>query len=228
MKITQIKRNSLLMNGVYMIKNTLNGHFYIGSSSSKYYIYNRIINHRRDLLRGMHCNKYLQRAFIKYGEDVFEVIILEECKPNDCIIREQYWIDLLSPKYNLLHKAGSSLGREVSQKTRDKISKANKLYWSNPINKEKMKKAFKSRVYSDKPRKKPVHTRPKVYTEESMESLKKANSVRVKNTLTGKIYDSVKQAAEELGVNYTILSGVLNGNRSHSKIKNLIKMKRNE
>lgn len=225
MKITEIKRSQLLINGVYMIRNIVNNHFYIGNSSSKYYIYNRLINHRKDLLKGTHYNKYLQNDFDEYGKNSFEISILEKCEPNQCVVREQYWIELLTPVYNVVVKAGSSgsLGREVSQETRNKISEANKLYWSNPDNKSKMKKAFQNRTYSGKPRKRPVYTKPKVYTEEGLASLKKANSVKVKNMITGEVYSSVKQASEILGVNYTTLSGVINGKRKHPKLKNIIK-----
>ena len=75
----------------------------------------------------------------KYGIDNFYFEIIEICEPNICIEKEQYWMDLLKPHYNLLKKAGSSLGRIVPKEIGDKISKSNKLFWSIPENREKMK-----------------------------------------------------------------------------------------
>jgi group I intron endonuclease len=42
----------------------------------------------------------------------------------DTIKREQYYIDILKPKYNILQTAGSSLGHKHTEETREKISAA--------------------------------------------------------------------------------------------------------
>lgn len=49
--------------------------------------------------KNTHQNAYLQNAYNKHGEDMFVMSILE--LTNDLSIREQYWIDLLNPEYNL-------------------------------------------------------------------------------------------------------------------------------
>lgn len=38
--------------------------------------------------------------------------------------REQYYLDLFKPDYNILKKAGSRLGHKLSEETKDKISAA--------------------------------------------------------------------------------------------------------
>lgn len=43
----------------------------------------------------------------KHGYSNFSLEILEYCNPSECIKKEQYYIDLLSPEYNLLKQAGS-------------------------------------------------------------------------------------------------------------------------
>jgi group I intron endonuclease len=43
--------------------------------------------------------------------------ILEYCDSEDLIKREQYYLDLLEPKYNLLTKAGSTLGYKHTEET---------------------------------------------------------------------------------------------------------------
>ena len=47
--------------------------------------------------------------------------ILEYCEPDKCISKEQFYLDLYSPKYNILKKAGSSLGFKHSAETLAKL-----------------------------------------------------------------------------------------------------------
>jgi len=70
-------------------------------------------------------------AILKYGYSNFTLDILEYCEPSDLLAREQYYLDLIKPGYNLLSVAGSSLGFKHSEETLDK---------------------FKSRVLSDEAR----------------------------------------------------------------------------
>jgi NUMOD1 domain len=64
----------------------------------------------------------IARALIKYGYSNFQLEILEYCEPSNCIEREQYYLDLLKPEYNILKKAGSKLGSKHSEATIKKIS----------------------------------------------------------------------------------------------------------
>jgi group I intron endonuclease len=48
--------------------------------------------------------------------------ILEYCDRDKCIEREQYYIDLLRPEYNILQTAGSRLGSQQSEETKAKIA----------------------------------------------------------------------------------------------------------
>lgn len=128
-KVSKISRKKYSINGVYRITNIKNNKFYIGSSSSKTYIYTRIKHHYGDLKNNKHVNKYLQNAWNKYGEDFFYFDIIEECIPEKCLEKEQFWINVLNPHYNFCKIAGSTLGRIVSQETKDKISQSNKEYF---------------------------------------------------------------------------------------------------
>jgi group I intron endonuclease len=47
--------------------------------------------------------------------------ILEYCESSLCISREQYYIDLLKPEYNICKIAGSRLGTKQSEETKIKI-----------------------------------------------------------------------------------------------------------
>jgi group I intron endonuclease len=52
--------------------------------------------------------------------------ILEYCESGKCLEREQYYIDLLNPKYNLLKIAGSRLGSIHTKETKAKMSSSQK------------------------------------------------------------------------------------------------------
>ena len=56
-------------------------------------------------------------ALIKYGINNFRLEILEYCDRNNVLAREQFYLDLIKPKYNILKIAGSSLGFKHSEKT---------------------------------------------------------------------------------------------------------------
>lgn len=60
-------------------------------------------------------------AILKYGHANFKLEILEYCDKSDLICRENYYINLFKPEYNILQVAGSSLGRILSQESKDKI-----------------------------------------------------------------------------------------------------------
>jgi group I intron endonuclease len=63
----------------------------------------------------------IYRSLLKYGYSVFTLEILEYCKPSEVFSREQYYLDLLKPDYNILKIAGSSLGFKHSEETIAKL-----------------------------------------------------------------------------------------------------------
>lgn len=117
------------MGHIYQIKNKVNNKIYIGSAVD---VRIRWLTHKSHLIKNRsNCSK-LQNAFNKYGRDInnFEFSIIEECRDEDLIQREQYYIDKLSAcenGYNIRKIAHSNLGikKPHSQETKDKISKAN-------------------------------------------------------------------------------------------------------
>jgi hypothetical protein len=62
-------------------------------------------------------NSRIYRALLKYGYHNFNLEILEYCDKKSLISREQYYIDLLKPKYNICKTAGSMLGFKHSLET---------------------------------------------------------------------------------------------------------------
>jgi len=51
-------------------------------------------------------------ALLKHGYDNFSLDILEYCEVDILIEREQYYIDILYPKYNIL-KVASRIGSKI-------------------------------------------------------------------------------------------------------------------
>lgn len=113
---------------VYAIVNKINGAQYVGSTIGDGR--SRWVRHKKDLKNNSHHSKYLQRAYNKYGKDVFEFNILESVDNNILLQVEQKYLDIRKNQYsrhlnyNMIWTAGNCSGREVSQKTRNKISKS--------------------------------------------------------------------------------------------------------
>jgi len=79
-------------------------------------------------------NRIIDKALLKYGYSNFSFEILEYCSRENVLVREQYYLDLLKPIYNIVEKAGSTfptrsgalLGRESegykhSEETKEKF-----------------------------------------------------------------------------------------------------------
>jgi group I intron endonuclease len=49
----------------------------------------------------------IYQSLLKNGYSKFSLEILEYCAASDCVKREQYYMDLFQPEYNILKKAGS-------------------------------------------------------------------------------------------------------------------------
>jgi group I intron endonuclease len=82
----------------------------------------------------------IYRAMLKYGPSGFILEILEYCDPKEVIIREQYYLDLLKPIYNLLEKASSSLGYRHTKEAIEKMKAAHKERELSEETKAKLKK----------------------------------------------------------------------------------------
>ncbi len=63
----------------------------------------------------------INKALLKYGYSKFKLDILEYCKPQELTKKEQYYMDLLSPEYNVLKTAYSSLGYKHTENTLKRI-----------------------------------------------------------------------------------------------------------
>lgn len=85
---------------IYIITNTINQHQYVGMTSKS--LNERWSLHKADARR----NKpwHLHKAIRKYGEDNFNIELLEECNVSsfeELGIIESYYIEKLKPEYNM-------------------------------------------------------------------------------------------------------------------------------
>jgi len=109
--------------GIYALICTVTGKRYIGQASN---IKKRWVDHLKLLRYGEHRNRYLQRAFTKYGEEGFALVVLERCDVAVLAEREQYWMDKYSwgRLFNLAPSSTSTLGMKYSEQARANLRAA--------------------------------------------------------------------------------------------------------
>lgn len=108
---------------IYKIINLINNNVYLGSAVN---LRKRKDLHLFELRANKHHSRYLQNAWNKYGEQNFKFEIIEIIQVRTKLIeREQYWIDLYSPEYNICLVAESRLGVKSSPEHVAKIIAAN-------------------------------------------------------------------------------------------------------
>lgn len=129
--------------GVYKITSLLSGKFYIGSTGKLHKqkslcgFYRRFEHHKQALRKGKHCNRHLQHAWNKYGEENFTFEILAKCPPEYCIKFEQFFTDTLKPEYNIRKIAESNLGiTQTEEHKRKRGQSFSQNYYSNPNRRE--------------------------------------------------------------------------------------------
>lgn len=125
--------------GVYSITNMIDGKIYVGSSAR---FGRRKIDHFSKLRAGRHRNRYLQRAYNKYGEAAFRFTVLEiveQPTAASLVECEQKWIDRLRRSnncYNLRKHAQSNLGIKLGPEFGAKISAAKTGVRRPPLSEE--------------------------------------------------------------------------------------------
>lgn len=107
--------------GIYRIINLVDGKSYIGSAQN---LKRRWVAHHNQLVKKVHYNPHLLRAWNKYGFLNFKFEILEYVENDGLLIeREQHYLDVHKTYvrkngYNILRFAGSTLGRKHTAKTK--------------------------------------------------------------------------------------------------------------
>ncbi len=102
---------------VYRWVNKINGNIYVGSTINlrvRLYTYFSLGSLSKS-------KRIIDKALLKYGYSNFSFEILEYCTRENVLVREQYYMDLLNPVYNIVEKAGSTLGYKHSDEVREKM-----------------------------------------------------------------------------------------------------------
>ena len=116
--------------GVYRWVNNINKKSYIGSSinlTKRFYCYFSPGFLRKQLLRN---RSFIYSAILKYGYNKFKLEILEYCTKENVLNREQYYIDIIRPEYNICKVAGSRLRLKHTLAAKKAISNAWKIHKS--------------------------------------------------------------------------------------------------
>lgn len=111
--------------GIYKWENKISGEYYIGSAvdlskrMTEYYRHSYVTHPSRG--KSIICF-----ALVKYGYNNFSLSILEYCNKDKVIEREQYYLDLLNPTYNIIKYAYSSEGYKHTLEAIQRMSLAKK------------------------------------------------------------------------------------------------------
>lgn len=97
--------------GIYGFLCETTGKLYIGSSIN-------LSSRFNDHFNGTKSNIKLQNAINKYNFQDFIFIVFEYRDAEELLSREQFYLDELTPEYNLLKVAGSSLGLIHSEESK--------------------------------------------------------------------------------------------------------------
>ena len=163
---------------IYMIQNTINSKFYIGSAIGHY---RRKGQHFWMLRNNIHFNKHLQSSWNKYGESSFSFNILEFIENVDLLReREEYWIN----QYNTLNPFKGYNARANCETNLH-------LKWSEE-SKRKFSLSKKGKI--------PSHLDYKKIAEMNN---KKVTAIKNNEILT---FSSIKEAAAYMGIDYSNIS----------------------
>src|SRR5690606_36641858 len=193
--------------GIYMWINKINGKRYVGSAKnlkSRLLVY---YNYKK-LQENMSINK----ALLKYGYASFSFIVLEYCSQEVLVQREQHYLDLLQPEYNILVYAYSSLGFKHDKDTLYKMSAENNHFFGKTHSEEARAKMQDSKIgknLSEETKAKisaATKGRGKNFTEEHKKNISAAQpnsqqlSVLDLETGVETVYHSIGEAARSLGL----------------------------
>jgi group I intron endonuclease len=220
-----------MISGIYCFENIINKKKYIGQAKD---IYDRKNSHLSALKsKRYNDSKCFQMAWDKYGEENFKFYIIEECDVTLLDEREIFWIKGLSShvsehgyniqwggdsfmrglKHSKSHKekiSKSLMFHSVSNKTRYKISKANKgkpsLLKGIPKTEEhklKLSKANTGRIHSEEAKR-------KISKNNARTKLKEKDVLEILNLLYNKNLTG-KTIAEKYNVNPSVISEIKHG-----------------
>ncbi len=104
--------------GIYKIQSNTTSQIYIGGTSD---IGKRWWKHINNLKNNIHPNYNLQNHVNQFGINDLQFSIIEFCFKDQLREKEQYYIDLFAPPFNIAKIVGSSLGTKRSDMVKEKM-----------------------------------------------------------------------------------------------------------
>ena len=203
----QILEENKNKSGIYRWINQVNNKSYIGSSANltkRFKGYYSINNLEYSIQR---AKSNIYSAILKYGYSNFSLEIIEYVSSTEVITREQYYIDLLKPEYNILPTAGSRKGYKSSPETIDKL----KILSETSEHIERLKIHNSSAEQKERLR---IHNSSQEHLERLLKnSLLKARKVEVLDILSNEtnVFNSISEAGRFIGCSETAVRKALKG-----------------
>jgi group I intron endonuclease len=213
------------MIGIYKITNTITNEFYIGQSND---IERRFMEHRspKNLREG---KSLVALAMNEYGLNSFLFEVIEECEEAQLSDIERYYIKKLNPEYNQKEN-----GYSVPSDVRESIRQSLKVHWANLSEDQKQKIIQNNLTGPSKGHTVSEETRHKLrvanigkklspeHRKHISEGLKgkprdnssKCKSVEMLDVTNGSVimvFESVKEAAQYVGVHPGAVTKALKG-----------------
>ena len=115
--------DEMMQIGVYKIVNLANNKIYIGQTSKSFY--SRWRSHLSNLRCDRHINRHLQNSWNKYGQESFQLEIVEIIDIYNKVLLdtlEQKYLDLLKPELNICTVVGTTTGIKYTEEQKHKNS----------------------------------------------------------------------------------------------------------
>jgi hypothetical protein len=190
-----IYEDNINKSGIYRWTNLITNKSYVGSAINLTKRFRNYLSVKHLKLVLLKAKSIIHSSMLKNNYENFELDILEYCEKDSLIEREQFYIDLLKPEYNILETAGSRLGSKHTLDSKKKMSiksRGRKILYDNKV----------SRVYL-----------PKLVNSDTRLKLALRNrGVNVKifdssNILVNE-FTTIKSAANYMGINYNTISKI--------------------
>lgn len=209
---------------IYIITNNITKERYIGQTRN---YHRRVWQHKSAAKNGSKLK--ISQAIAKYGNDNFTFSILEECSIEQLNEKERYYIDKFKPEYNICAGGLGPNGLHLSDEEKERSRRAAKKQWEELSPEQKQHVIDKQLTGPAKGHKVSAETREKLrkanlgkkQTAATLnkripklrQALKGNHNANKKVTCfeTGQTFESIKQAAEFVGINPSNITSVLKG-----------------
>lgn len=188
--------------GIYKIVSPSNK-IYIGQSTN--------IERRIKYYKGLYCKNQtkLYNSLKKYGWKSHKFEIIEECKIEDLLDRENYWKDyymVLDIPSLCCRKDGKGgyLSTETKEKIRDKALEINVGEWNKGRKQTTQEREFRSKIRKG-------YKPSKTHLKNMSKSMLGKNTKSIKCINLNKVFNSIREASKVLNLNERSISNNLLG-----------------